>query len=80
MFPPKGHWRRYEALSRVRCPSRGDVSVRTGLAIHRGTPNRSATARPVLVLGAVAPYVDTSDAHRIEVTADWHRATTSRTS
>ena len=28
----------------------------------------------MLVLGAVAPYVDTSDAHRIEVTADWHRA------
>ena len=72
MFPPKESWGRYEQRSRVRCPRRGDVSARTGLAIHRGTPNRSPIARPVLVVGAVAPHVDTSDAHRIEVTAKWH--------
>jgi hypothetical protein len=61
MFPAGGDW----ADRAVRkLPRAGDASVRTGLAVHRGTTNRSGRSRPVLILGAVAPGVDT-DVHRL---------------
>lgn len=44
------------------------MSARTGLAVHRGTPNRGDDARPMLVLGVVEPAVDTSGAHELQVT------------
>ena len=69
MFPPAHYHPVYEAQARRRCPQLGDASVRTGLAIHRGTPNRTDRIRPMLVVGFVAPHVDTSDAHCIEITA-----------
>jgi Phytanoyl-CoA dioxygenase (PhyH) len=74
MFPPRSAWPGYEGVSRQRSPRLGDMSVRTGLAIHRGTPNRGDGARPMLVLGVVAPEVDTSDAHELHVTREaWER-------
>ncbi len=69
MFP--ADVRRYEALGSRRCPKQGDMSVRTGLTVHRGTANKSAKARAVLVLGVVAADVPT-DVHEIEVTADYY--------
>src|SRR3954447_10118949 len=55
MFPPRAHWPSYEALAVRKLPQRGDVSARSALTIHRGTANRSASSRPVLVLGVDAP-------------------------
>jgi len=74
MFPPAAEYPRYEALSTRRLPQMGDASVRTGLAIHRGTPNRSARPRPVLVLGVVTPEVDTSGEHELHVTEAFYGA------
>ncbi len=67
MFPPKAHWPRYEAISELRFPQLGDMSARTGLALHRGTANRSSEVRPMMVLGVLAPHV-TDDVHALEVT------------
>jgi hypothetical protein len=67
MFPPEHHYQRYKRLATQRAPRLGDASARTGLAIHRGTPNISDEPRPVLVLGVVAPDVETEDAHALEL-------------
>jgi hypothetical protein len=71
MFPPERHHVRYERLATQRAPRLGDASARTGLAIHRGTPNVSDEPRPVLVLGVVAPEVETEDAHALELTGGY---------
>jgi hypothetical protein len=68
MFPPAGPAAGYAARAQRRMPALGAASVRTGLTLHRGTANRSAVARPVLILGAVAPEVDTSTAHDLMLT------------
>jgi hypothetical protein len=68
MFPGSDRYPGYAARAQRRMPRLGDASVRTGLTVHRGTANRSATARPVLVLGVVAPAVDTSAAHDLVLT------------
>jgi hypothetical protein len=42
------------------CPmKRGDVSIRTPLALHRGTPNRSDRPRPMVVMGYVMHWLHT---------------------
>ncbi|HSH31097.1 MAG TPA: phytanoyl-CoA dioxygenase family protein, partial [Candidatus Saccharimonadales bacterium] len=48
MFPDQAGQARYEQDSRrtPKKPQRGDMSVRTPLAIHRGTPNLSPMVRP----------------------------------
>ena len=46
----------------------GDISVRSALAIHRGTANRSRQARPVLVLGVDAPSAGHAELHDQMVT------------
>lgn len=49
MFPPKSLYPRYEALVQRKMPQRGDISARSALTIHRGTPTgrvRTAGARP----------------------------------
>ena len=51
MFPPKSAYARYEELAVRKYPQVGDISARSALTVHRGTPNRSDVARPVLVLG-----------------------------
>ena len=71
MFPGPDRYAGYAARAQRRMPRLGDASVRTGLTVHRGTANRSATARPVLVLGVVAPAVDTSAAHDLVLTRSY---------
>ena len=61
-FPPESEYPRYEALAQRKYPQVGDISARSALTIHRGTPNRSQVARPVLVLGVDAPGAG-NDAH-----------------
>jgi ectoine hydroxylase-related dioxygenase (phytanoyl-CoA dioxygenase family) len=39
--------------------SRGDVAIRSPLALHRGTPNRSARPRPMMVMGYVMHWLHT---------------------
>jgi hypothetical protein len=58
MFPTTAQAERYDGLRQPRMPRLGDLSVRSGLTIHRGTPNRSDVARPVLILGVIGPEVD----------------------
>ena len=65
---------RYDELGVRRMPRAGDMSVRTGLTVHRGTANRSQTARPVLILGAVMPSVVTAPEHEIVVTRGYYDA------
>jgi hypothetical protein len=55
MFPPESEWARYEAIAERKHPKMGDISARSALTIHRGTPNVSGLPRPVLVLGVDAP-------------------------
>ena len=55
MFPRREEAHRYEALAARKYAQRGDISARSALTIHRGTPNRSGTSRPVLVLGVDGP-------------------------
>jgi hypothetical protein len=68
MFPPRSAYGRYEALAQRKLPQMGDISARSGLTVHRGTANRSDRARPVLILGAVAPSSRDPDAHDLRVT------------
>lgn len=73
MFPRRNAYPRYDALGRCRHPKLGDMSVRTGLTIHRGTPNVSQRARGVLVLGVVAAEVET-DVHSLAVSTAYEEA------
>jgi hypothetical protein len=73
MFPPPEQAAHYAARARRKLPRLGDMSVRTGLAVHRGTRNLSAESRPVLVLGMVAPHVVTEGAHDLILTKEFFR-------
>jgi hypothetical protein len=68
MFPDKALWPRYEARKVVKMPQRGDISARSALTIHRGTANRSAAARPVLVVGVDAPDATNAHHHDLQIT------------
>lgn len=85
---PKTHQRFYRfwefAAGRVDrgeervCMSRGDVLVRVSTLWHRGMPNRSSNARPMLALTLGEKQVDTDDpfaynAGKIEFQANWFR-------
>lgn len=74
MFPPPERDADWVARARRRMPALGDASVRTGLTLHRGTANRSAVARPVLILGVVAAGVDTAGAHDLMLTRAYARS------
>lgn len=67
-FPPQSAYARYEALAERKYPKVGDISARSALTIHRGTPNRSQVARPVLVLGVDAPGAGNDAHHDLAVT------------
>jgi hypothetical protein len=71
MFPPPTQWDHYRSRAVQKLPRRGDLSARTGLAIHRGTANRSGEARPVLILGVVSDDVTSADHHQLEVTQSY---------
>jgi hypothetical protein len=72
MFPPQSEWSRYESLAQAKLPQRGDISARSALTIHRGTANRSGTARPVLVVGVDAPGAGHAALHDLQVTPEYH--------
>lgn len=43
----------------------GDVMIRSPLALHRGTPNRTAQPRPMIVMGYVMHWLHT---HKVDLT------------
>jgi hypothetical protein len=67
-FPPKSLYPRYEARAQYKMPQMGDISARSAITIHRGTPNRSNEARPVLVLGVDAPDARNAERHDLQIT------------
>ncbi|MFI6263067.1 phytanoyl-CoA dioxygenase family protein [Micromonospora sp. NPDC051006] len=71
MFPPKERYSRYQARAVRKYPRRGDISARSALTIHRGTPNVSTLARPVLVLGVDEPGAGNAGHHDMAVTREY---------
>lgn len=72
MFPDRAQWPRYEAMARQKLTRMGDISARSALTIHRGTPNRSEQKRPTLVLGVEAPSPGRSELHDLTVTQEFY--------
>ena len=72
MFPPKSLYPRYEARAQQKMPKMGDISARSALTIHRGTPNRSNKSRPVLVLGVDAPDARNAERHDLQFTRPYY--------
>jgi len=68
MFPPRELYPRYQSRAVAKLPQRGDISARSALTIHRGTANRSNSARPVLVVGVDAPDATNAHHHDLQVT------------
>jgi hypothetical protein len=71
MFPPGSFYPRYEERAQQKMPKMGDISARSALTIHRGTPNRSNKSRPILVLGADAPDARNAERHDLQVTREF---------
>ena len=74
MFPPESQWPRFAELAQQKLPQQGDISARSALTVHRGTPNVSDQARPVLVLGVDAPGAGHEELHDLTVTRPFHEA------
>jgi hypothetical protein len=72
MFPPKSFFPRYDERAERKLPQIGDLAVRTALTIHRGTANRSETARPVLVLGVEAADATKAIPHDLQLTRAYY--------
>jgi len=72
MFPPRELWGRYRERAVQKMPQRGDISARSALTIHRGTANRSAEARPVMVVGVDAPDATNAAHHDLQVTRAYY--------
>jgi ectoine hydroxylase-related dioxygenase (phytanoyl-CoA dioxygenase family) len=72
MFPPKSFSQRYEARLQRKMPKRGDISARSALTIHRGTPNTSSVARHTLVLGIDAPDARNAERHDLQFSAAYY--------
>ena len=53
-------------------PHMGDMSCRSALTVHRGTPHGSPIARPVLVIGVDAPGAGHDKLHDLMVTQDYY--------
>ncbi|HSH37913.1 MAG TPA: phytanoyl-CoA dioxygenase family protein, partial [Chthoniobacterales bacterium] len=68
MFPARYLYPRYEQRAQQKMPKMGDISARSALTIHRGTPNRSNKSRPVLVLGVDAPDGRNAERHDFQIT------------
>jgi len=68
MFPPRELYPRYEERAQQKMPKAGDISARSALTIHRGTPNRSNKSRPVVVLGVDAPGARNAERHDFQIT------------
>jgi ectoine hydroxylase-related dioxygenase (phytanoyl-CoA dioxygenase family) len=67
-FPPESAYARFESLAQRKYPQVGDISARSALTIHRGTPNQSQVSRPVLVLGVDATGAGNDAHHDLAVT------------
>jgi len=74
MFPDPSLWPRYEALAQRKLPQMGDISARSALTIHRGTANRSALSRPVLVVGADAPDATNAIRHDLQMSRAYYES------
>ena len=76
MFPTAAAAERYGARGLLRHPRRGDVSVRSGLTIHRGTANRTSRARAVLILGVVDAELalEPQSVHDLNVTRAYYES------
>jgi hypothetical protein len=72
MFPDASLWSRFEERAVRKYPRMGDISCRSALTVHRGTPHPSPIARPVLVLGVDAPGAGHAALHDLMVTGDFH--------
>lgn len=72
MFPPEDLYGRFQERAVRKYPQRGDISCRSALTIHRGTPHLSQIPRPVLVLGIDAPGAGHSALHDVMVTQDYY--------
>lgn len=72
MFPPKALYPRYEARAQQKLPQRGDISARSAITIHRGTPNRTEVPRHTLVLGVDAPDARNAERHDLQFTSDYY--------
>jgi hypothetical protein len=59
----------YDGRAEPRRPRQGDVSIRTGQVIHRGTPNVSDAARPTLIVGLMDARYPTFGEHHLFVSA-----------
>jgi ectoine hydroxylase-related dioxygenase (phytanoyl-CoA dioxygenase family) len=74
MFPARSAYPRYEERGERRFPSKGDISIRSALTVHRGTTHHSQKTRPVLVLGVDAPGAGNDERHDMAVTRGfWQR-------
>ena len=72
MFPPKSLYARYEKLAQQKMAQMGDISARSALTIHRGTPNRSNVPRPALVLGVDSPTGVNAERHDLQFTRHYY--------
>jgi hypothetical protein len=72
MFPPETLWPRYRARAQQKLPQRGDISARSALTIHRGTPNRTSVARHTLVLGVDAPDARNAERHDLQFSSAYY--------
>lgn len=73
MFPPEDLWPRYQQRAVKKYPQRGDISCRSALTVHRGTPHDSPIARPVLVLGVDEPGAGHAALHDMMVTREFYQ-------
>jgi Phytanoyl-CoA dioxygenase (PhyH) len=74
MFPPKALYPRYQERAQKKMPKMGDISARSALTIHRGTPNHSTTPRPALVLGVDAPDASNAERHDLQFTRAYYQS------
>jgi hypothetical protein len=74
MFPEPSLWPRFEKRGVRKYPRMGDISCRSALTVHRGTPHDSPIARPVVVLGVDAPGAGHAALHDMMVTKEFHQS------
>jgi ectoine hydroxylase-related dioxygenase (phytanoyl-CoA dioxygenase family) len=72
MFPPDTLYPRYQARAQQKLAQRGDISARSALTIHRGTPNQTPVARHTLVLGVDAPDARNAERHDLQFSASYY--------
>lgn len=73
MRVPKELYGRYDRIEQ-RLGRRGDVSVRTGLTIHRGTANTSSRRRPVMIVGVMGAQYETFADHELTMTRGYYES------